>query len=111
MDCSKKKLKIPLKTQLKDLRGFIRLIYLMGIRPGYRKEFWRTLYHCVRYNPAAIRYVVACVALYLHFGEFKDHIVASIERQMAGTAALPRPEPQLQLAPAAIAATPALALT
>lgn len=91
MDCSKKKLRLPLIKQLKDLRGFARLIYKAGIKAPYRREFWYTLYDCLMHNPKAIRYVVALAALYLHFGEFKHHIVNAISKEIDRVEKLPQP--------------------
>lgn len=82
MDCSKKRLKLPLSKQIKDLRGFAKLIWQMGIVGDYRGEFWSTLALCLIRNPRSVRYVVALAALYLHFGTFKDHILQSIEREL-----------------------------
>lgn len=83
MDCSQKRLKLPLKHTLKDLKGFIKLIYLGGIQRNYRWEFWKTLGFCLLKNPKAIRYTAALLGLYLHFGEFKDFIIASIDKEIA----------------------------
>ncbi len=84
LDCSKKRLHLPLKTRLKDLRGLFRLIRSMGVSSSYRKHFWQVLLRCLLKNPKAIRYAVALMALYLHFGPFSryiaDHIRIEIER-------------------------------
>jgi radical SAM superfamily enzyme YgiQ (UPF0313 family) len=79
LDCSKKKLKLPLKSVLKDLKGFVRLAWRMGIKKPYRGIFWRTLLKLVWRNPRGLRYSVAMMALYLHFGEFKDFVVTRLD--------------------------------
>lgn len=81
MDCSKKRLQLPIQKQLRDLLGFLRLIWRMGVRQPYRLEFWHTLFHGILRNPRAIRYTVALMALYLHFGKFKYHILASVDKE------------------------------
>jgi hypothetical protein len=44
---------------------------------------------CAKNNPAALRYIVMLMGLYLHLGPFSRHVVASIERRMAEIAAPP----------------------
>ena len=78
LDCSKKRMKLPLKHQIKDLKAFAKLIYKMGIKADYRKEFWSVLWTCVTKNPRAIRYSVALVALYLHFHPFSKYLVENL---------------------------------
>lgn len=90
MDCSKKRLRLPLREQWRDLKGFGKLIWKMGVLYPFRRSFWRTVVTCLVTNPKAIRYAVAMVALYLHFWTFKDHIVKSIDREIEG---LPTPQP------------------
>ena len=79
MDCSKKRLNLPLKKRIKDLQGFLRLIKAMGVKASYRKQFWQTLFCCLFRNRRALRYGVALMALYLHFGSFIDTVVKKIE--------------------------------
>ena len=83
LDCSKKKLKLPLRLVLKDLKGFTRLIWRMGVRKPYRRIFWSTLAKLVWRNPKGLRYSVAMMALYLHFGEFKNFVVTRLDELIA----------------------------
>jgi radical SAM superfamily enzyme YgiQ (UPF0313 family) len=78
LDCTKKRLNLPLKKRLKDLQGFLRLIKAMGIKAPYRKQFWQTLFYCIFRNRRALRYGVALMALYLHFGSFIDTVINQI---------------------------------
>ncbi len=79
LDCTKKRMKLPLRHRLRDLRGFRRLIWRMGVRRRYRAEFWKTLAACGVKNPRGLRYAIALMALYLHFGEFRDHLLARLD--------------------------------
>jgi radical SAM superfamily enzyme YgiQ (UPF0313 family) len=57
--------------------------------PEAKDAFWRTFMTCAKNNPAALRYIVMLMGLYLHLGPFSRHVVASIERRMAEIAAPP----------------------
>jgi hypothetical protein len=84
MDCSKKKLRVPLKRQIKDIWGLFKLIRIMGITGECRGEFWRTFFSALTKNPKSIRYVVALMALYVHFYSFKDHIISVVQAEIDG---------------------------
>jgi len=79
LDCSKRKLNLPLKTHIKNLRGFIKLITAMGIKAPYRRWFWRTLLSCYFSNRKALRYAVVLMALYLHFGFFVNGVIEGLD--------------------------------
>ena len=83
LDCSRKQLKTPLKTQLQNLRGFLRLIKAMGIKGSYRKHFWRTLVYCLFRNRKAFRFGVVLSALYLHFRPFTEQAIANLSTNVA----------------------------
>jgi len=78
LNCRKKKLKLPLRQTAKDLRTFFRLLFRMGVLPRYRGVFWRTLGKLIWRNPRGLRYSVALMALYLHFGGFRNYLVARL---------------------------------
>lgn len=98
LDCSQKRLTIPWRKQARDLLGFARLVWRQGIKAGDRKQFWQTLLRVGRRNPAALRYAIANMALYLHFGPFSQFILARLDsliaREQAANASA-RPAEQL----------------
>ena len=81
MDCSKRKFKIPLKQQVLDLRNFSRIVRTIGMGP-HRKHFWHVFKEVATKNPKALRYAVAMMALYVHFGPFSRYIVGRIDEQI-----------------------------
>ena len=83
LNCRKKKLRLPFRHFMKDLRSFWRLIVKMGIRKHYRWEFWKSLLYLAVRNPRGLRYSIALMALYLHFGEFRIYLMDVIERDIA----------------------------
>ncbi|MFQ5696396.1 MAG: B12-binding domain-containing radical SAM protein, partial [Terriglobia bacterium] len=95
LDCSKKKLRLPLRQTAKDLRTFFRLLCRMGMRSSYRSVFWRTLLKLIWRNPRGLRYSVALLALYLHFGDFRNYLVERLgtEIRSAEQAEAAQPEP------------------
>ncbi len=99
LDCRHKKLKLPLRSVLRDLRGFLRLTWRMGVRARYRRHFWSTLARLVWRNPRGLRYSVALMALYLHFGPFRDFVVARLDELIARR----RVRPSAGVAPAVTA--------
>ncbi len=82
LDCSQKKLKLPLRYVLKDLKGFGRLVWRMGVKRSYRGLFWKTLSKLVLRNPRGLRYSVAMMALYLHFGDFRNYLVTRLDEEI-----------------------------
>ena len=82
LDCSKKKLRLPFKHVVRDLKGFGRMLWRMGVRSDYRWAYWKTVAKLLR-SPRSLRYSMALMALYLHFGAFRkflvEHLVESIE--------------------------------
>jgi len=78
LDCSKKRLRLPLRSVLRDLRGFCCLVWRMGVLADYRWTFWKTLGKLAWRNPKGLRYSVALMALYLHFGSFRKFLVAHL---------------------------------
>lgn len=79
LNCRTKKLHLPWSVRLRELKGFGRLIWRMGVKKNYRMEFWRTLAKLAWHNPRALRYGVGWMALYLHFGEFMKTVLARLD--------------------------------
>ena len=90
LDCTKKRMRLPPRYWLRDLKGFGRLIWRMGVRRPYRAEFWKTLAVCGPRNPRGLRYAIALMALYLHFGEFRDHLLERLDLEYTRWDAAPR---------------------
>src|SRR5437867_2137565 len=84
LDCSKRKLDVPVRNVVRDLRAFGRMVWRMGLKkPEVRRHFWETFLDCVTRNPRAIKYVVSLMALYMHFGPFSRYVVGRLEEQIA----------------------------
>jgi hypothetical protein len=79
LDCSGKRLRQPLRSVLLDLKGFRRLVWRMGVKRSYRRLFWRTLLQLAWRNPRGLRYSIALIALYLHFGDFRNYVVSRLD--------------------------------
>jgi len=82
LNCRQKRLRLPLRQTLKDLRAFSRVLYRLGLRSRDRALFWRTLARLLWRNPRSLRYSVALMALYLHFGTFRRHVMARLDEQI-----------------------------
>ncbi len=93
LDCSKKRMRLPPRYLLRDLKGLSRLIWRMGVRRSYRAEFWKTLAICGTRNPRGLRYAIALMALYLHFGDFRDYLLARLDREYTQWNVEPVPDP------------------
>lgn len=82
LNCTKKRMKVPLNYWAKDLRGLFNLIYRMGFRAHYRRHFWKVFFSCLIKNPKAMRYGIAMMALYLHFDPFSKYIMGHIDTEI-----------------------------
>ncbi len=83
LDCSQKRLKLPLRYLKRDLTGLFRLSWRMGVLRPYRARYWRLVAECAVRNPRALRYVIALAALYLHFEGFTSDLAARLDREIA----------------------------
>ena len=82
-DCSKKHLKIPFRHHMRDLRSLFRLIRGMGAAKETRFQFWKVLLTCGLRNPRSLRNAVSLMALYLHFGTFRDFVLGRLDTEIS----------------------------
>lgn len=82
LDCEGKRLNLPWRTRLRELRGFGRLLLHMGLRKAYWPRFWLTLVLLLWRNPRCMRYAVALMALFLHFEAFAKKLVAQLDAEI-----------------------------
>lgn len=94
LNCEKKKLNLTARYLLRDIGHFFNIIWQMGVIKSYRGSFWLTLVKLLWRNPRAIRYCLAPMVLYLHFGDFSRHVVARTTESIREATAVP-PTPQL----------------
>ncbi len=85
LNCKKKKLRLPLRYWVKDLKGFGRLIWRSGVKAKYRRQFWWTLGTMLVRNPKSLRYGVAAIALYLHFYGFRQYLLERLGKLIERT--------------------------
>jgi radical SAM superfamily enzyme YgiQ (UPF0313 family) len=72
------------KNLSRDLRAFLGMLWLMGVRrSGVRREWWRTVFDCLLHNPAALKAVLSFAALYLHLGPYSRALVDRLDREIA----------------------------
>ena len=51
--------------------------------PGTREIFWNTFKTIARTNPAAVRYIIILMALYMHLGPFSRRVIDTIDQRIA----------------------------
>jgi hypothetical protein len=83
MNCDGKQLALPWRTRVRELRGFARLVWRMGVCAPYWPRFWLTLSGLLWKNPRSVRYTVALMALYLHLGEFARDLVRRLDSEIS----------------------------
>jgi len=73
------------KNALRDARGFLQMLWSMGVRDQrVRAEWWRSLLDCALHNPAALKILLSFAALYLHLGPYTRELVDRLDREIAG---------------------------
>lgn len=82
-DCSKKRMRMPVKHHLRDIRSLFRLIIRMGLPRNTRSHFWKVLGTCLFKNPRALRNAISLMALYLHFGTFRDFVLGRLDIEIS----------------------------
>ena len=50
--------------------------------PETREIFWKTFMTCARTNPAAVRYIMRMMAVYMHLRPFSQRVIESIDRRI-----------------------------
>jgi radical SAM superfamily enzyme YgiQ (UPF0313 family) len=90
LNCRKKRLRLPWRYVRRDLLGFARLLWRGGVRSEYRWIFWRTLARLAWRNPRGLRYSIALMALYLHFGAFAKFLLGRLDRAIVAAGASPQ---------------------
>jgi radical SAM superfamily enzyme YgiQ (UPF0313 family) len=80
MNCAGKKLRQNLRDHIRDLTGLARLTWRMGVVSPLRGLYWKTMARVARKNPKGIRYTVALLGLYLHFGPFRDFVLEHMNK-------------------------------
>jgi radical SAM superfamily enzyme YgiQ (UPF0313 family) len=83
LDSTQRRFRPTLRNQIRELKGFFRMVLKLGLRGPTRGPFWRTLLGALRKNPASVRYVGSLMALYLHFGPFSKYVARQIRSAIA----------------------------
>lgn len=82
-DCSLKRLRIPLRNHLRDIRSLLRLTGRLGFKRNTGFHYWKTLGVCLFRNPRALRNAVSLMALYLHFETFRDFVLGRLDDEIS----------------------------
>lgn len=82
LNCSKKKLSLTMKHQLRDLRALSRILWRQGVVASYRWQFWSCFVSVLFRNPRAMRYGVNLMAFYMHFGQFSQFLLERIDEMI-----------------------------
>jgi hypothetical protein len=91
LDSSIRRFKPGFRHQLRELKGFGRMILKLGLSRKTARPFWTTVFKALWRNPKSIRYTGALAALYLHFGPFSKYVARRIREAIAKEEACPSP--------------------
>jgi hypothetical protein len=91
LDSSRRRFRLKLGAQLRELRGFWRMIRKLGFSPKTRGPFWRAVLGSLIRNPRSARYTGALLALYIHFGPFAQYVAVRIREAIAREEREPSP--------------------
>jgi hypothetical protein len=83
LDRSDRRRELPDGDPRKRLGGIDSMHRIMRALPEVREPFWKTFVEVAKTNPAALRYIVILMALYLHLGPFSKHVIGEIDRRIA----------------------------
>jgi len=83
LDRSDRRRELPDGDTRKRLAGLDSVHRIMQTLPEVREPFWKTFVEVAKTNPAALRYIVMLMALYLHLGPFSKHVIGEIDRRIA----------------------------
>jgi radical SAM superfamily enzyme YgiQ (UPF0313 family) len=83
LDRSDRRRDLPDGDMRKRLGGIDSVHKIMRTLPEVREPFWKTFVEVAKINPAALRYIVMLMALYLHLGPFSKRVISEIDRRIA----------------------------
>jgi hypothetical protein len=84
LDRSQSRLKAPTGDLKAKYESFETIHAIMTRLPEARAPLWDTFKYVSRTNPAALRFVISLMSIYLHVGPFSRKVMADIDRQIAG---------------------------
>ena len=67
----------------KKLAGIDSVHKIIRALPEVREPFWKIFVEVAKINPAALRYIVMLMALYMHLGPFSKSVISEIDRRIA----------------------------
>jgi transposase len=83
LDRSDRRRDLPDGDMRKRLGGIDSVHGIMRALPEVREPFWKTFVEVAKTNPAALRYIVMLMALYMHLGPFSKRVISEIDRRIA----------------------------
>jgi hypothetical protein len=83
LDRSGRPFELPEGDLRRRVASFETVHRILDAVPGVRSTFWESFINCARTNPAALRYIVSMMAVYIHLGPFARSVVAAIDRRIA----------------------------
>jgi hypothetical protein len=106
LDRSKSRLHAPVgdkKTQSGNIETLHRIVTSL---PEAREPLWDAFKYVAKTNPAAIRFIMGLMSIYLHVGPFSRKVMADIDRQIAKSdiPMLPNSQIPMQLERASLSA-------
>lgn len=60
----------------------MRVCLKLGTPKATRSYYWKVLLTCLLKNPRALHQVVSVMALYLHFGNFRDYVLGRLDTEI-----------------------------
>jgi radical SAM superfamily enzyme YgiQ (UPF0313 family) len=91
LNSTKRRFKPPFRFWLKELGAFGRLLTRFTLDRETRGHFWRIFVKSALKNPGSLRYTVALMGLYVHFGPFSKYVAERIRRDIAREEQSPSP--------------------
>src|SRR5436853_6399658 len=70
---------------------------IMTRLPEAREPLSHAFKYCSRTNPAALRFIMSLMSIYLHVGPFSRKVMADIDRQIADADMTPMPNTRVPM--------------
>jgi hypothetical protein len=82
LDRSKCRLTAPVGDPKLKFGTFDTIHRIMTQLPEAREPLWDAFKYCSKTNPAALRFIISLMSIYLHVGPFSRKVMADIDRQI-----------------------------
>ncbi len=83
LNCSNMRFRTPLGKKIKEMRALFNLSFKLGFNPVASYHYVKVIASTLFRNPRALNSAISLMALYLHFGKFRNVVLARLDADIS----------------------------